>query len=112
MKMITAILRPGVIEELREQLAEIDVSGITATPVKGFGRQKGHIEQYRASEVRVDFIHKVKLEIVVSEGFFDKTLDLITKVARTGRIGDGKIFITNVEKVIRIRTGEEDNEAL
>jgi len=112
MKMITAILRPGVIDELRENLAEIGVSGITVTSVKGFGAQKGHTEHYRGSEFQVDFVHKVKLEIAVSAGFFDKTIDVIKTVAKSGNIGDGKIFVTNIEKVIRIRTGEEDNDAL
>jgi nitrogen regulatory protein P-II 2 len=112
MKMITAILQPSVIDELREELAKIDVAGITATNVKGFGRQKGHTELYRGNEYQVDFIDKVKLEIAVSEPFYDKTIEVIKKVANTNTIGDGKIFVTNLEKVIRIRTGEEDRDAL
>lgn len=112
MKMITAILRPSVIDDLREELAKIDVAGITATNVKGFGVQKGHTEQYRGNEYQVDFVPKVKLEIAVSDGFVDKTLEVIQSVAKSGKIGDGKIFITNIEKVIRIRTGDLDNNAL
>jgi nitrogen regulatory protein P-II 2 len=105
-------LQPSVIDELREELAKIDVAGITATNVKGFGRQKGHTELYRGNEYQVDFIDKVKLEIAVSEPFYDKTIEVIKKVANTNTIGDGKIFVTNLEKVIRIRTGEEDRDAL
>jgi nitrogen regulatory protein PII len=112
MKMITAILRPSVIDDLREALAEIGVSGITATNVKGFGAQKGHTEQYRGNEYHVDFIPKVKLEIAVSIGFYDKTIATIQKIAKSGNIGDGKIFVTDIKKVIRIRTGEEDSNAL
>lgn len=110
--MITAILRPSVIDDLREALAKIDVSGLTATSVKGFGAQKGHTEMYRGSEYEVDFIPKVKLEIAVSAEFFDKTITTIKEIAQTGKIGDGKIFVTNLEQVIRVRTGEENNEAL
>ena len=112
MKMITAILRPSVIDEVREALAAIDVAGITATSVQGFGAQKGHTEQYRGTEYQVDFMPKVKLEIAVSAQFFDKTIEVIKQIAQTGKIGDGKIFITNIDRVIRIRTGEENDEAL
>lgn len=112
MKLITAIIQPSVLERLREELADIDVAGITATNVKGFGRQKGFTELYRGNEYQVDFIEKVKLEIAVSEPFYEKTIDTIKRVANTGNIGDGKIFVTNLERVIRIRTGEEDNDAL
>jgi nitrogen regulatory protein P-II 2 len=112
MKMITAILRPSIIDDLREELAAIGVSGITATNVHGFGAQKGHTEQYRGNEYQVDFIPKVKLEIAVSAEFFDTTIATIKKIACSGKIGDGKIFVTTIDKVIRIRTGEEDGDAL
>ena len=112
MKMITAILRPYILDDLREELANINVSGITLTEVKGFGAQKGHTEIYRGSEYVVDFLPKIKLEIAVSDSFFDKTIETITKIAKTGKVGDGKIFVTTIDNVIRIRTGEKDNDAL
>ena len=115
MKMIIAIIKPLKLEAVRNALAEINVQGITVTEVKGFGRQKGHTEMYRGSEIVVDFLPKVKLEIAVSEPFLDKTLEVIQTVAKTGeegKIGDGKIFVSNLEQVIRIRTGETDRDAL
>ncbi|SFV67769.1 Nitrogen regulatory protein P-II [hydrothermal vent metagenome] len=115
MKMIVAIIRPTKLDEVRNALADIEVQGITVSEVKGFGRQKGHIEMYRGSAKTVDFLPKIKLEIAVSEPFLEKTLEVITSVARTdsqGKIGDGKIFVSNLEQVIRIRTGETNLDAL
>jgi nitrogen regulatory protein P-II 1 len=112
MKRITAIIKPFKLDEVRESLAEVGVTGLTVTEVKGFGRQKGHTELYRGAEYVVDFLPKVKLEVVVSDEALDGALDAIVKAARTGRIGDGKIFVTAVEQVIRIRTGETGREAV
>jgi nitrogen regulatory protein P-II 1 len=112
MKRITAIIKPFKLDEVREALAEVGVTGLTVTEVKGFGRQKGHTELYRGAEYVVDFLPKVKVEVVVSEGTLDGAIDAIVRAARTGRIGDGKIFVTAVEQVIRIRTGETGNEAI
>ena len=112
MKRITAIIKPFKLDEVRESLAEVGVTGLTVTEVKGFGRQKGHTEVYRGAEYVVDFLPKVKLEVVVSDEALDGALDAIVKAARTGRIGDGKIFVTAVEQVIRIRTGETGREAV
>ncbi len=112
MKMITAIIKPFKLDDVRESLAEIGVSGITVTEVKGFGRQKGHTELYRGAEYVVDFLPKLKVEIAVGASDLDKTIEAITKAANTGKIGDGKIFVANLEQVIRIRTGETDAEAL
>ena len=112
MKLITAIIKPFKLEEVREALAEVGVSGITATEVKGFGRQKGHTELYRGAEYQVDFLPKIKIEVVVASDKLEATLEAITKAAHTGKIGDGKIFVTAVEQVIRIRTGETDNAAV
>ena len=112
MKLITAIIRPFKLDEVREALTDVGVSGITVTEVKGFGRQKGHTELYRGAEYVVDFLPKVKIEVVVSEGDVERCVDAIVKAARTGKIGDGKIFVTSVERVVRIRTGEEDDAAV
>jgi nitrogen regulatory protein P-II 1 len=112
MKRITAIIKPFKLDEVREALAEVGVTGLTVTEVKGFGRQKGHTELYRGAEYVVDFLPKVKLEVVVPDGTLDGAIDAIVKAARTGRIGDGKIFVTQVEQVIRIRTGETGPEAV
>ena len=112
MQMITAVIKPFKLEEVREALAEVGVTGLTVTEVKGFGRQKGHTELYRGAEYVVDFLPKVKIEVVVSEGDVERCVDAIVKAARTGKIGDGKIFVTSVERVVRIRTGEEDDAAV
>ena len=112
MKMVTAIIKPFKLDEVRESLSDIGVQGITVTEVKGFGRQKGHTELYRGAEYVVDFLPKVKIEVVVSEGDVERCVDAIVKAARTGKIGDGKIFVTSVERVVRIRTGEEDDAAV
>ena len=112
MKQITAIIKPFKLEEVREALAEVGVTGLTVTEVKGFGRQKGHTELYRGAEYVVDFLPKVKLEVVVQSGDVDRCVDAIIKAARTGKIGDGKIFVTPVERVVRIRTGEQDESAV
>ena len=112
MKQITAVIKPFKLEEVREGLAEVGVTGLTVTEVKGFGRQKGHTELYRGAEYVVDFLPKVKIEVVVSEGDVERCVDAIVKAARTGKIGDGKIFVTSVERVVRIRTGEEDDAAV
>jgi nitrogen regulatory protein P-II 1 len=111
-KQITAILKPFKLEEVREALAECGVTGLTVTEVKGFGRQKGHTELYRGAEYVVDFLPKVKVEVVVKNEDVDNCVDAIVRAARTGKIGDGKIFITEVVRVVRIRTGEEDNAAV
>ncbi len=112
MKLITAIIKPFKTEEVREALAACGVTGLTVTEVKGFGRQKGHTEVYRGAEYAVDFLPKVKIEAVVSSDIVDRCIDAIVKVARTGKIGDGKIFVTTVERVVRIRTGEQDQAAI
>jgi len=112
MKKIEAIIKPFKLDEVREALSEIGINGMTVTEVKGFGRQKGHTELYRGAEYVVDFLPKVKLELVVSDGTVDAALDAIIKAARTGKIGDGKIFVTSVEKVVRIRTGDTDDAAI
>jgi nitrogen regulatory protein P-II 1 len=112
MKQITAILKPFKLDDVREALAEVGVTGLTVTEVKGYGRQKGHTELYRGAEYVVDFLPKVKLEVVVNESDVDRCVDAILGAARTGKIGDGKIFVTNVERVIRIRTGEENEAAV
>jgi nitrogen regulatory protein P-II 1 len=112
MKQITAIIKPFKLEEVREALAECGVTGLTVTEVKGFGRQKGHTELYRGAEYVVDFLPKVKVEVAVKDGDVENCVDAIVKAARTGKIGDGKIFITSVERVIRIRTGEVDDDAV
>ena len=112
MKQITAVLKPFKLEEVREALAECGVTGLTVTEVKGFGRQKGHTELYRGAEYVVDFLPKVKVEVVVNTGDVDRCVEAIVRAARTGKIGDGKIFVTSVERVVRIRTGEEDEAAV
>ena len=112
MKKIEAIIKPFKLDEVREALSELGIMGLTATEVKGFGRQKGHTELYRGAEYVVDFLPKVKLDIVVADEMVDKVIDSITKTAQTGKIGDGKIFIMNVEDAIRIRTGEKGNDAI
>ena len=112
MKQITAVIKPFKLEEVREALAECGVTGLTVTEVKGFGRQKGHTELYRGAEYVVDFLPKVKVEVVVKDEDVDACVDAIIKAARTGKIGDGKIFVTTVERVIRIRTGEQDETAV
>jgi len=112
MKKIEAIIKPFKLDEVREALSELGVSGLTVTEVKGFGRQKGHTELYRGAEYVVDFLPKIKIEVVVSAAMLDTAVESIVKAANTGKIGDGKIFITPVEQVIRIRTGETDESAL
>jgi nitrogen regulatory protein P-II 1 len=111
-KKIEAIFKPFKLDEVREALSEIGVSGLTVTEVKGFGRQKGHTELYRGAEYVVDFLPKVKVEVVIAENMLERAVDAIVKAARTGKIGDGKIFVTTVEQVIRIRTGETDEAAI
>jgi nitrogen regulatory protein P-II 1 len=112
MKLITSIIKPFKLDEVREALAEVGVTGLTVTEVKGFGRQKGHTELYRGAEYVVDFLPKVKVEAVVPADRVEAALEAITKAAHTGKIGDGKIFVTAVEQVIRIRTGETDEAAV
>ena len=112
MKQITAVIKPFKLDEVRESLAAVGVSGLTVTEVKGFGRQKGHTELYRGAEYVVDFLPKVKVELVVSDDVVEHAVEAIVKAARTGKIGDGKIFVTAVEQVIRIRTGETGPEAI
>ena len=112
MKKIEAIFKPFKLDEVREALSEIGVSGLTVTEVKGFGRQKGHTELYRGAEYVVDFLPKVKVEVVVPDKLLEGAIDAIVKAARTGKIGDGKIFVTRVDQVIRIRTGETDEAAI
>ncbi|ODT34002.1 MAG: transcriptional regulator [Lautropia sp. SCN 70-15] len=112
MKQITAIIKPFKLDEVREALAEVGVSGLTVTEVKGFGRQKGHTELYRGAEYVVDFLPKIKVEVVLNDDQAEQAIEAITKAARTGRIGDGKIFVSEVEQVIRIRTGETGDSAI
>ena len=112
MKKIDAVVKPFKLDEVREALSEIGVSGLTVTEVKGFGRQKGHTELYRGAEYVVDFLPKVKIEIVVADNMVEQAIEAIVKAARTGKIGDGKIFVTSVEQVVRIRTGETDEAAI
>jgi nitrogen regulatory protein P-II 1 len=112
MKKIDAVVKPFKLDEVREALSDIGVSGLTVTEVKGFGRQKGHTELYRGAEYVVDFLPKVKIEIVVADNILDQAIEAIVKAARTGKIGDGKIFVTSVEQVVRIRTGETDEAAI
>jgi len=112
MKMVTAIIKPFKLDDVREALAEVGVQGITVTEVKGFGRQKGHTELYRGAEYVVDFLPKMKIELAVSADLLEQVVEAITHVARTGKIGDGKIFVTDLEQAIRIRTGETGEEAL
>ena len=112
MKMVTAIIKPFKLDEVREALSDIGVQGITVTEVKGFGRQKGHTELYRGAEYVVDFLPKVKIEAAVADDLVDRVIESIETAARTGKIGDGKIFVYNLEQVVRIRTGETGTEAL
>ena len=112
MKLITAIIKPYKLDEVREALSEVGVTGLTITDVKGFGRQKGHTELYRGAEYSVDFLPKILLDIVVEDGKLQEACDAIKKAAYTGKIGDGKIFITSIDEAIRIRTGETGDEAI
>jgi nitrogen regulatory protein P-II 1 len=112
MKLITAIIKPFKLDEVREALSEIGVTGLTVTEVKGFGRQKGHTEMYRGAEYVVDFLPKIKIEIVTATDDVERVIDAIVKSAKTGKIGDGKIFVTSVEQTIRIRTGETNESAV
>jgi nitrogen regulatory protein P-II 1 len=112
MKLITAIIKPFKLDEVREALADVGVSGLTVTEVKGFGRQKGHTELYRGAEYVVDFLPKVKVEAVVADALLERSIEAILRAARTGKIGDGKIFVRSVEQVIRIRTGETGEAAV
>jgi nitrogen regulatory protein P-II 2 len=112
MKLITAIIKPFKLDEVRDALSEIGVQGMTVTEVKGFGRQKGHTELYRGAEYVVDFVPKVKLEVAVENNRLDQVVDAIVQASQTGKLGDGKIFVYDLEKAVRIRTGELDNDAL
>ncbi len=112
MKQITAIVKPFKLDDVREALAAVGVAGLTVTEVKGFGRQKGHTELYRGAEYLVDILPKVKIEVVVNTGDVERCVDAIVSAARTGKIGDGKIFVTSVESIVRIRTGELDEQAI
>jgi nitrogen regulatory protein P-II 1 len=112
MKKIEAVIKPFKLDDVREALSDLGITGMTAIEVKGFGRQKGHTELYRGAEYVVDFLPKVKLEIVVKDEDVDRCVETITNAARTGKIGDGKIFVTTVERVVRIRTGETDDNAI
>jgi nitrogen regulatory protein P-II 2 len=112
MKFVTAILRPHKLDDVREALSEVGVSGVTVTEVKGFGRQKGHTELYRGAEYQIDFLPKIKLEIAIEASRLDEVIEMIRNVANSGKVGDGKIFVTNLDKVVRIRTGETDKDAL
>jgi nitrogen regulatory protein P-II 1 len=112
MKKIEAIIRPFRLDDVREALAELGVKGMTLTEVKGYGRQKGHTELYRGSEYQIDFLPKIKLEMVVPDKLADKVVETVLKAAKTGQVGDGKIFIYNVEDVVRVRTGESGESAL
>ena len=112
MKKVEAIIKPFKLDEAREALSEIGVTGLTVTEVKGFGRQKGHTELYRGAEYVVDFLPKVKIEVIVADALVERAIEAIVKAARTGKIGDGKIFVTTVEQVVRIRTGESGEAAV
>ncbi|WP_017446037.1 nitrogen regulatory protein P-II [Gayadomonas joobiniege] len=112
MKKVEAIIKPFKLDDVREALAEIGITGMTVTEVKGFGRQKGHTELYRGAEYNVDFLPKVRLDIVIADDEVERCVETITKVAQSGKIGDGKIFVTSVERVVRIRTGEENEDAI
>jgi nitrogen regulatory protein PII len=112
MKLITAIIKPFKMDDVRESLNEIGIEGMTLSEVRGFGRQKGHTELYRGAEYSVDFLPKIKIELGVQDDMVERVVEAITQAAHTGKIGDGKIFITNLESIIRIRTGEKDNEAI
>ena len=112
MKLVTAIIKPFKLDDVRSALSDVGVQGVTVTEVKGFGRQKGHTELYRGAEYVVDFLPKVKLEIAVGEGVVDSVIEAITSAAKTGKIGDGKIFVSDLQQIIRIRTGEVGNDAV
>ena len=112
MKLVTSIIKPFKVDEVREALSELGISGMTLTEVKGFGRQKGHTELYRGAEYVVDFLPKVKIECIVAESALDEVIEAISKVANTGKIGDGKIYVTSIERIVRIRTGEEGEQAI
>ena len=112
MKLVSAIIKPFKLDDVREALSDIGVQGVTVTEVKGFGRQKGHTELYRGAEYVVDFLPKVKIEVAIADDLLDRSIEAITKAAQTGKIGDGKIFVMNLEEVVRIRTGESGNDAL
>lgn len=112
MKKIEAIIKPFKMDDVREALSDIGITGMTVSEVKGFGRQKGHTELYRGAEYMVDFLPKVKLEIIIADADVDRCIDTIVETAQTGKIGDGKIFVTEVERVVRIRTGEENDAAI
>ena len=112
MKLVTAIIKPFKLDDVRQALSNVGVQGVTVTEVKGFGRQKGHTELYRGAEYVVDFLPKVKLEIAVGDDLVDQVIEAVSASAKTGKIGDGKIFITNLEQIIRIRTGELDDDAV
>lgn len=112
MKLVTAIIKPFKLDDVRESLSEVGVVGMTISEVKGFGRQKGHTELYRGAEYSVDFLPKVKIEMIINDELVERAVETIVASARTGKIGDGKIFVTNIEQAVRIRTGETDNEAL
>lgn len=112
MKLVTAIIKPFKLDDVRESLSEIGVQGITVTEVKGFGRQKGHTELYRGAEYVVDFLPKVKIDVAIDDKDLDRVIEAITKAANTGKIGDGKIFVVNLEQAIRIRTDETDTDAI
>jgi len=112
MKIVNAIIKPFKLDDVREAISEIGVEGLTVSEVKGFGRQKGHTELYRGAEYQVDFLPKVKLEIAVNDDIVERLVEAIAKAAHTGKIGDGKIFVYNLEQAVRIRTGESDSEAL
>ncbi|QWT19278.1 P-II family nitrogen regulator [Bacillus sp. NP157] len=112
MKLVVAIIKPFKLDDVREALADVGVQGVTVTEVKGFGRQKGHTELYRGAEYVVDFLPKIKLEVAVADDQLERVVEVIQQAARTGKIGDGKIFVTPLEQVVRIRTGELDNDAL
>ncbi len=112
MKLVTAIIKPFKLDDVRESLSEIGVQGITVTEVKGFGRQKGHTELYRGAEYVVDFLPKVKIDVAIADDQLDRVIEAITKAANTGKIGDGKNFVVNLEQAIRIRTGETDTDAI
>ncbi len=112
MKMITAVIKPFKLDDVREALSDIGVQGLTVSEVKGFGRQKGHTELYRGAEYIVDFLPKVKIEVAIDDEAVDSVVEAISKSAKTGKIGDGKIFVSSLEKAVRIRTGETDSEAL
>jgi nitrogen regulatory protein PII len=112
MKLITAVIKPFKLDEVRAALSDLGVSGMTVTEVKGFGRQRGHTELYRGAEYVVDFVPKTRIEIAVRSELLDQVVEAVVKAARTGKVGDGKIFVTDIERVVRIRTGETDNSAL